>query len=66
MNLQTDKLKNVIASLPDKPGVYQFINKKEEIIYIGKAKSLKKRVSSYLPVKAIVGKQMYWSRILPT
>ena len=54
MNLQADKLKNVIASLPDKPGVYQFINKKEEIIYIGKAKSLKKRVSHILPVKAIV------------
>ena len=56
MNLQADKLKNVIASLPDKPGVYQFINKKEEIIYIGKAKSLKKRVSSYFTSKSHSGK----------
>lgn len=36
-----------IKSLPDSPGVYQYFNAKEEIIYIGKAKNLKKRVSSY-------------------
>ena len=53
---QTNKLKTVIAALPDKPGVYQFINKKEEIIYIGKAKSLKKRVSSYFTNKSHSGK----------
>ncbi len=40
-------LKNQIATLPDKPGVYQYFNKLNEIIYIGKAKNLKKRVSSY-------------------
>ena len=33
--------------LPDTPGVYQYFNDKDEIIYIGKAKNLKKRVSSY-------------------
>lgn len=37
----------IIRTLPDKPGVYQFLDEKEKIIYIGKAKSLKKRVSSY-------------------
>lgn len=42
-----DKLKNDIKMLPDKPGVYQYFNDKEEIIYVGKAKNLKKRVSSY-------------------
>lgn len=40
-------LKEAVAALPHKPGVYQFFNEKEEIIYVGKAKNLKKRVSSY-------------------
>ena len=33
--------------MPSQPGVYQFFNKEDKIIYIGKAKNLKKRVSSY-------------------
>ena len=33
--------------MPSEPGVYQFFNKEDKIIYIGKAKNLKKRVSSY-------------------
>ncbi len=40
-------LLSIISSLPDKPGVYQFIDVSDSIIYIGKAKNLKKRVSSY-------------------
>ncbi|MCB0403127.1 MAG: excinuclease ABC subunit UvrC [Flavobacteriales bacterium] len=40
-------LKQLIRSLPQKPGVYQFLNKNGLIIYVGKAKNLKKRVSSY-------------------
>ncbi len=40
-------LKLIIKSLPQKPGVYQYFNKKGDIIYVGKAKNLKKRVSSY-------------------
>jgi excinuclease ABC subunit C len=36
-----------VRSLPEKPGIYQFINSEDQIIYIGKAKNLKKRVSSY-------------------
>jgi excinuclease ABC subunit C len=39
--------KSVLSSLPDKPGVYQFIDSEGCIIYVGKAKSLKKRVTSY-------------------
>ncbi len=42
-----DKLKDIVANLPDTPGVYIFKDAKAEIIYIGKAKSLKKRVYSY-------------------
>jgi excinuclease ABC subunit C len=37
----------LIHSLPDQPGVYQFYDKSGTILYIGKAKNLKKRVSSY-------------------
>lgn len=38
---------NTIISLPLKPGVYLFRNARDEVIYVGKAKQLKKRVSSY-------------------
>lgn len=41
------KLSDKIKTLPDKPGIYQYFNDKGEIIYIGKAKNLKKRVGSY-------------------
>lgn len=42
-----EALKNQIDRLPDKPGVYQYFNVMDEIIYIGKAKNLKRRVNSY-------------------
>jgi excinuclease ABC subunit C len=41
------KLKSLISSLPDKPGIYNFLDSEGIIIYVGKAKSLKKRVTSY-------------------
>jgi excinuclease ABC subunit C len=40
-------LEPVIAALPDQPGVYQFYDSENKLLYIGKAKSLKKRVMSY-------------------
>lgn len=40
-------LKHKVRQLPEQPGVYRFLNAKGKIIYIGKAKSLKKRVASY-------------------
>ncbi|MDR0829758.1 MAG: excinuclease ABC subunit UvrC [Prevotellaceae bacterium] len=40
-------LQNILQNLPDSAGVYQFFNKEETIIYVGKAKNLKKRVLSY-------------------
>ena len=42
-----DKLKEQVALLPLSPGVYQFVHRTGTIIYVGKAKSLRKRVSSY-------------------
>lgn len=43
----TDKLRDKVAALPDAPGVYIFKDKEAKILYIGKAKSLKKRAQSY-------------------
>lgn len=39
--------KQILEVLPDKPGVYQFLDSADKIIYVGKAKSLRKRVASY-------------------
>jgi len=41
------KLGQDVASLPSSPGIYFYLNAKEQVIYIGKAKSLKDRISSY-------------------
>ena len=42
-----EQVATIVSLLPDDPGIYQFFNKEETIIYVGKAKNLKKRVSSY-------------------
>ena len=47
MSTNDPDLKIQISLLPDAPGVYQYFDKTGKIIYVGKAKSLKKRVSSY-------------------
>jgi excinuclease ABC subunit C len=46
MQAQRD-YKEIIAGLPDKPGIYQFLDETGTILYVGKARSLKKRVASY-------------------
>jgi excinuclease ABC subunit C len=44
------KLKSILSLIPDNPGVYQFIDASGVIIYVGKAKNLKKRVTSYFSI----------------
>ena len=47
MEKENTRIKEIVLSLPESPGIYQYLNNKEEIIYVGKAKNLKRRVSSY-------------------
>ena len=42
-----DYLKGIVLNLPESPGIYQYLNVEGTIIYVGKAKNLKRRVSSY-------------------
>ena len=49
-------LKGIVANLPEKPGIYQYLNTEGTIIYVGKAKNLKKRVYSYFSKEHEPGK----------
>src|SRR5882672_241342 len=52
-----DALKEKVASLPDSPGIYRFYDREDILIYVGKAKSLKKRVSSYFNKQSVYNRK---------
>lgn len=45
--MELEELKDKISNLPEEPGIYRFFDENETIIYVGKAKNLRRRVSSY-------------------
>ena len=45
------KIKVIVKTLPEKPGVYKHIDSEGQVLYVGKAKNLKKRVASYFSKK---------------
>ncbi|MFK1813231.1 excinuclease ABC subunit UvrC [Bacteroides fragilis] len=52
----SEYLKGIVSNLPEKPGIYQYLNAEGTIIYVGKAKSLKRRVYSYFSKEHQPGK----------
>jgi excinuclease ABC subunit C len=52
----SEYLKGIVANLPDKPGIYQYLDENKVIIYVGKAKNLKRRVYSYFSKEHQSGK----------
>jgi len=45
--MTTEDYKKLLPSLPSDPGVYKYLDKSGSILYVGKAKNLKKRIASY-------------------
>lgn len=52
----SDYLKGIVSNLPETPGIYQYLNAEKQIIYVGKAKNLKRRVYSYFSKEHEPGK----------
>lgn len=52
-----DRIREVVSRLPESPGIYRFYSEEGELIYVGKAKSIRKRVSSYFNKQAGVNRK---------
>ena len=52
----SEYLKGIVSNLPERPGIYQYLNAEGTIIYVGKAKNLKRRVYSYFSKEHQPGK----------
>ncbi|MGM0581238.1 MAG: exonuclease domain-containing protein [Bacteroidota bacterium] len=64
VNIPENLERSVFEALPESPGVYYFLNQKSQIIYVGKAKNIKKRVSNHFGgSKLEVAKQAFQSQI---
>ncbi len=59
--MKTEDFKEISKSIPFEPGVYRFIDKKDTVIYVGKAKKLRHRLSSYFGEKK---NQLYKTRVM--
>ena len=59
--MTTEDYKEIADSIPKEPGVYRYIDPNETIIYVGKAKNLKNRISSYFGEKK---HQAYKTRVM--
>ena len=53
------RLKSIVLSLPEKPGSYQYLDEEGTIIYVGKAKNLKRR--ALISTRTKTGKRLCWS-----
>ncbi len=45
--MTSESFQNIIKTLPNNPGIYKYFDDRNEILYVGKAKHLRKRISSY-------------------
>jgi DNA polymerase III subunit epsilon len=52
------RVESFLKLIPDSPGIYKFLNKNEEVLYIGKAKCLKERVRSYFHIDTFTSKKI--------
>lgn len=56
----SEYLRGIVLNLPDSPGIYQYLNQEGVIIYVGKAKNLKRRVYSYFQKSISQQRLAFW------